>query len=200
MSHGDLGRVVNIFDASSAHALAVFLSTKAASFSSVGRIILIACWYDLEDVTRALISCKESGHSPIVYVDHRNTLGNTARDQLVRLLELRSNGIPVRVVKGHLMKEAYEADGRSSIGGRGLLHAKALIIDDFLMLGSTNWTTSSKANHEMSVLLELNREGHAQVDKWLETVDGSAEGLSDEVIRKAEASMERRSASRSRKK
>ena len=136
---------------------------------------------------------------PIVYVDHRNTLANTARDQLQRLLELRANGIPIKVVKGHLMKEAYGADGGSSIGGRVLLHAKALLIDNFLLLGSTNWTRSSKANHEMSVLLELNREGHAQVDKWLETVDEGSEIMSDEVVRKAEASMERRSVSRSRK-
>ena len=105
------------------------------------------------------------------------------------------------MVQGYLLKEAYEADGRRSIGGRGLLHAKGLLIDDFLLLGSTNWTTSSKANHEISTLLELNREGHAQFDRWLETVEESAEILSDEVIRKAEASMERRAAhSRSRNK
>ena len=60
-------------------------------------------------------------------------------DQLVRLLELRQNGITVKVVQGYLMKEAYEADGRKSIGGRGLLHAKGLFIEDFLLLGSSNW-------------------------------------------------------------
>ena len=92
------------------------------------------------------------------------------------------------------MKEAYEADGRKSIGGRGLLHAKGLLIEDFLLLGSTNWTTSSKANHELSTLMELSRAGHAQFEKWLETMDESAEILSDEVIRKAEASAERRAA------
>ena len=99
MSHGDLGRVVSIFDATSAHALGVLLLTKAASLSSVSRIILIACWCDLEDVTQALLSCKEYGHNPSVYVDHRTTLANTARDQLVRLLELRANGISVKVVR-----------------------------------------------------------------------------------------------------
>ena len=97
LSQEDLGRVVSIFDGASAHRLAVFLLTKAASLSSVGRIILVACWYDLEDVTQALLSCKESGHCPVVYVDHRNTLANTAREQLVRLLELRQNGITVTV-------------------------------------------------------------------------------------------------------
>ena len=81
-----------------------------------------------------------------------------------------------------------------------MLHAKALLVDDFLLLDSTNWTTASKGNHEMSVLLELNAEGHALFDKWLETVDGSAEILTEEVIRKAEASSERRAASRSRNK
>ena len=194
--------MVSILDGASAHKLAVHVLTKAASFSSVGRIILIACWYDLEDVTQALLSCKESGHCPIVYVDHRNTLANTAREQLVRLLELRQNGIAVKVVQGHLLKEAYEADGRKSIGGRGLLHAKLLLVDDFLLLGSTNWTTSSKANHEISTLLELNREGHAQFERWLGTVDGSSEILTDDLVRKAEASMERRAAhskSRNRK-
>ena len=96
------------------------------------------------------------------------------------------------------MKEAYESDGRKSIGGRGLLHAKSLLIDDFLLLGSTNWTTSSKANHELSALLELSQDGHAQYDRWLDVVEKSAEILSEEVIRKAEASMERRAVSRSR--
>ena len=80
-----------------------------------------------------------------------------------------------------------------------MLHAKGLLIDDFLLLGSTNWTTSSKANHELSTFLELSREGHAQFDRWLEKVDESAEILSEDVIRKAEASMETRAAhSRSR--
>ena len=50
----------------------------------------------------------------------------------------------------------------------------------------------------MSVLIELNREGHAQVDKWLETVEGSAEIMSDDVIRKAEASIERKASQSSR--
>ena len=185
-----------MFDARSAHALGVYMLNKAASISSIGRIVLMACWFDLDDVTKALIKCRESGHSVTVFIDHKNTLANTARDQLQRLLELRANGICVKVVKGYLMKEAYEADGIQSVGGRGLLHAKALVIDDFLMLGSANWTRSSRANHEMNVLLELSSGGIAQLDRWLGTMGDHSEVMSDDVVRKAEASMEKRAESR----
>ena len=39
------------------------------------------------------------------------------------------------------------------------MHAKLLVAGDYMIVGSTNWTTSSKANSEVSVLLHLTRQG-----------------------------------------
>ena len=38
-------------------------------------------------------------------------------------------------------------------------HAKLRRVGSALIIGSTNWTTSARANQELSALLELNNEG-----------------------------------------
>ena len=42
-----------------------------------------------------------------------------------------------------------------TVSGTGIQHAKAVLIDDYLILGSTNWTISSRANSELGVLIQL---------------------------------------------
>ena len=49
----------------------------------------------------------------------------------------------------------------------GIQHSKTLFVDGFYIVGSTNWTSSSRSNHESSVLLELSRDGVESVNQKL---------------------------------
>ncbi|CAE7261643.1 unnamed protein product [Symbiodinium sp. CCMP2592] len=71
-------------------------------------------------------------------------------------------GARVRLCSGSSVRDAYVADGRGPAVGaglKGLHHAKALLRSGGscaeLVVGSLNWSTSSKANLECGVLLTL---------------------------------------------
>jgi len=44
-------------------------------------------------------------------------------------------------------------------GGSGIQHSKTLLVDNYLIAGSCNWTNSSRLNTELSVLVHLSEEG-----------------------------------------
>eukprot|EP00969_Alexandrium_andersonii_P104220 4599873-Alexandrium_andersonii.AAC.1 len=52
-------------------------------------------------------------------------------------------------------------------------HAKMMCIDDTAITGSANWTTASRANNEVGVLLDLNSAGREQLvamfEDWMAT-------------------------------
>ena len=47
---------------------------------------------------------------------------------------------------------------------KGQQHSKSLLIGSCLLLGSTNWTSNSRSNHEMSLAVELDDRGVARYD------------------------------------
>ena len=51
--------------------------------------------------------------------------------------------------------------------GTGIQHSKTLLADEHVIIGSTNWTNSSKLNQEMSMLVRLNLDGMAAYDERL---------------------------------
>ena len=56
----------------------------------------------------------------------------------------------------------------------GKMHSKFLLVGPYLIVGSTNWTSSSKGNHETSVLIFLNKEGYwAMRRRWDRLVQAS---------------------------
>ena len=58
------------------------------------------------------------------------------------------------------MRAAYDRYGRgvgSSVGW-GACHAKLLYAHPYLIIGSTNWSVSSEANRELSLILEIEDE------------------------------------------
>ena len=63
---------------------------------------------------------------------------------LSRLKELKDSGVNI-----------YLSNGECG----GIQHSKTLRVDGLAICGSTNWTNSSQANTELSVPIELNREG-----------------------------------------
>ena len=111
---------------------------------------------------------------------------------------MRANGIRVLVAQGFPIKDAYAEVGRPASGGRGLLHAKVLKVGDYLLVGSTNWTASSKANHEAGVLIEFNKEGLAEWETWLAALSLESSDLNPEALDEAEARRLQRSRSKSR--
>ena len=71
-------------------------------------------------------------------------------------------GVNVRLAAGHSVRDAYVADGRGATVGaglKGLHHSKALLVVSEtaadLIVGSLNWSTSSKANAEIGLHLTV---------------------------------------------
>ena len=58
-----------------------------------------------------------------------------------RLETLRNMGVEVYLCGG--------------VAAGGIQHSKTLLVDGWFLLGSTNWISSTRNNHEISSLLEL---------------------------------------------
>ena len=99
-------------------------------------------------------------------------------------------GIPCHVCKGVDLNSGYREAGRDICKGvSGKMHSKFLLAGPYLVIGSTNWTSSSKGNQETSVLVFLNGEGYAMMHarcqrliKASETTLQGKEGI-DELVR-----------------
>ena len=64
-----------------------------------------------------------------------------------------------------------------AVSGAGILHAKCLLADGMLVVGSANWTTSSRGNVEVGVLLRLYPSATQLVQESLESKLVGAETL-----------------------
>ena len=76
---------------------------------------------------------------------------------------------------GTEIQEEYAAIGRSVRPGRGILHMKVLAVGPYAIIGSTNWTTSSKCNHEMSSVLKLTEDGSMELDRRIAALKEQSE-------------------------
>ena len=65
------------------------------------------------------------------------------------------------------MAPEYKKVGRAVVGN-GIQHAKTALVDGMLVVGSCNWTVSSKANSEVAVLIRMNSSGERLVRDVLE--------------------------------
>ena len=69
---------------------------------------------------------------------------------------------------------------------QGIQHSKTVLVDDHLLLGSTNWTNSSRTNTEGDVVVKLNERGQ---DGWAERLKACrqyAVALTPELISSAQ--------------
>ena len=92
-----------------------------------------------------------------VVLDRGATLEGRTRNQLSSALRLSSTGIEVRLTEGKQCLGEYTAVGRrvpSHI--KGIMHAKSLLVASSeardsceVLIGSCNWTTSSRSNFEL---------------------------------------------------
>ena len=101
-----------------------------------------------------------------VAVDARTCQGQNTRAMTACCQELADAGVHVTMVKGYETKSTYQSHGRECRPGYGIQHSKTLVVDEYLVLGSTNWTVSSCCNREMSALILLNEQGMIEVDRW----------------------------------
>ena len=116
----------------------------------------------------ALAEATSRGVIVSVYVDRRHSYNGTTEAQMQRLSELRSKGI-----------EVFLTDGAVS---SGIQHSKCLLADDYFIVGSTNWTSNARSNHEVSVLIELNVTGKDAVNRKLSFIKRNSQLLTQELI------------------
>jgi len=173
------GRIHAILSSKQAQKMGIFLLGKAKV-----RAILTAFTFDLLTVNFAL---KEAAHRDVqvqLYVDKGHSLKGTTAAQMDRLDDLRKNGVEVYLVQG--------------IAAGGIQHSKSLFVDGFYMCGSTNWTTSSRSNHEVSVLMELSEEGETAVMQKLGYIMQGAELLTSEKAKASQLWRDEKLSSRGR--
>ena len=118
----------------------------------------LAYTFDREDVASALVAARSRGLPVRVVADRRQTLTGAA-EQRRGLQALPARGVQVRLLSGYPLTPEYLAAGRAGMGGlRGIVHAKGLLLEyppgarqgaAAMLLGSSNWTPSSRGTHEL---------------------------------------------------
>ena len=94
---------------------------------------------------------------------------------LAGIKAMKASGVQILLVNGKDIQEAYANAGRSVRPGRGIMHSKTILVADradfsnenYVIIGSTNWTISSLCNFETSMLLQLSQRG---ARKWHENI------------------------------
>ena len=102
----------------------------------------------------------------VVFCDRGAAYSGQAMYQAGRMAGLSAAGCEVNTAKGISRKKVYEENGRDSADFQGILHSKSMIVKspdgDYAIMGSANWTVSSKANLETSLLVRLRAPGLSQ--------------------------------------
>ena len=177
------GELMALMSSKEAHKMACFLAGKALARSG---IVLLTYTYNLPELTEALIGATDRGVGIEIIADRRETISGPTRDQLQELQRMRASGIAVKLASGIGITEAYAAVGKPGKFGTGILHTKVFRMDQYAIIGSANWTVSSKSNVEMSALVRLTRAGRDEFDRRCELILRTASTLTDELAQKVE--------------
>ena len=132
-------------------------------------VVLLGFTYDRPDVTGKLIELARGGTAVIVVVDKKSALSGMTKEMPGALMQMAAQGVVVRVAEGDDSRAEYEAVGRCSMGAKGVHHCKGIFVhlglEAHTIIGSCNWTTSSRSGRELGVYLTLRGEG---VEYYLE--------------------------------
>jgi hypothetical protein len=115
--------------------------------------------YDRGDITEAL--CVLAREIPVIVGmdwESSTVVGRGCAEQHACAMKMMARGVIVRAVKGTGTAVHYAAVGRTA-NFPGIQHSKVLMIGSMLIHGSTNWSTSSRGNHEVSTLTLLTKKG-----------------------------------------
>ena len=161
------GKLLSVMSSKQTQKMGVNLLNKAKE-----RVIMTAFTLDLLIVCHALVETAQRGVQAQLFVDKGHSLKGSTNAQMDRLEMLRRGGVEVYLAKG--------------VTAGGIQHSKALLVDGYYMCGSTNWTNSSRSNHESSVLIELSDEGKKAVMHKLGYMMQEAELLTQETVKRAQ--------------
>ena len=163
----------------------------------------LAFTFDRQDIVDALIACKRAGHQIRFGADYNQTVGGRTRDQIGCLSRLNANGVEVNLIRGYPLGPVYQTEGRQMFGNlQGIQHCKSFYAEiskkdtvfKFFVIGSANWTLSSRCNCEMSLFLDITDEPQqsVRVKEMMEDYMNRGQPFTSD---KATASMRARSAS-----
>lgn len=157
---GWFGEVRAVCTGKECHRLASGLVAKADPGTD---IILIAFTFDLPSLRESFIEARGRGCKVKVAFDKKTMRSEYRRAQNATVEALLQAGCEVILMCGNSLQAEYEEAGRQGSGGIGICHAKFLRVGNFAIVGSANWTVSTRANLELGVLCELNHEGMQQL-------------------------------------
>ena len=172
-----LGVVLRIPGGTESQEIAIRLIESAEQYAR-----LLGFTFDRGDITEALKRARNRGVDVAGGVDRKWTLNGRTRDHLVRLKVLEVHGVVTRVVSGSSTAEEYHAVGRSVSDSVGILHAKAVHTDKGTLIGSANWTTSSRSNIELGVELALDDLAAAELKDYMSTVIDQGFAVTDAEV------------------
>ena len=86
---------------------------------------------------------KRGGSDVYVCGNYISCIGAQCRDQLSRSVVLQRAGIKFYLVAGTDIQQEYKEIGKKVRPGKGILHMKTALVGDWLVLGSTNFTTEN---------------------------------------------------------
>ena len=155
----DEGNVVAFMNSKQTVAVATFLIGEAEA-----NVFLTCFTFDLGVIADALQSAANRGVEVTVVADRQHTFKGSTQQQLDRLSCLDDKGVKVVLATGLF---------------GGIQHSKTLIVDNALIIGSTNWTTSSLTNSECSTLIELDKGGLKQWNSWKQEVIQKAQSFKE---------------------
>ena len=180
----DFGTCLAVLGAKEAQDTAKVMVSLAGHSSEV---YLFAYTYDRAELTEMLLIAHTAGAKVRIAMDEGSLQGRT-RDMPQQALRLLQSGIEVRSLKGRSVAEEYAAVGRGVASHiTGIQHSKCILVDDYLLAGSCNWTTSSRANFETCCLIRLEGDGVARAhefltDRWAQGVPMDAEKLRKDCV------------------
>ena len=147
------GCVLAVLDAVNSHETAVRVIQKAAPGE---RVTMLGFSSDRVEIVQALVEARKRVCLVRVALDRNMTIQGKTRDQFSSAKELAACGVQVRVATGIPLKPEYHAIGRSVPGFlNGIQHSKAVLAGRAAVIGSANWTTSSRCNFELGVHIEF---------------------------------------------
>lgn len=120
------------------------------------RLKFLCYTFDLDELLQSMIRAHRRGVYIVFGTDEARTKSN--EHQCRAVLTLVQCGIECHALTGKCITEEYRAAGRGDVyPGIGICHVKRVRMGPYLILGSVNWTTSSRCNIEQGTLLKLNR-------------------------------------------
>eukprot|EP00438_Fugacium_kawagutii_P006670 Skav225122 [mRNA] locus=scaffold1239:300159:312588:- [translate_table: standard] len=169
------GSVCEVIYLKDDHAFVAF-SEMARGLTSGSQVYLRAYILDQPNLVGIIMDVLARTVRVHIVADQGQPSGRT-KTQWQRLTQLSRGGAQVVLCKGRSVQEAYKADRRQTKVGGGLLrlhHAKSVVFsrptgEKSMIIGSCNWTTSSKSNREAGVLIHA-KDGNASkvFQEWME--------------------------------